>query len=58
MQVMLGVIIISRVIDATGAYTNALYIFAVIMLASTVVSFIVQQPKSRARATRTEEARA
>jgi len=55
---LLGPIIISRVVDATGAYTNALYIFAVILLASTVVAFIVRPPKGEARATQAEEARA
>ncbi len=42
---VLGPIIISRVVDATGAYTNALYIFAAIMLASTIVALIVRPPK-------------
>lgn len=47
---VLGPIVISRVVDATGVYTNALYIFAAIMLASTVVAFIVRPPKAAASA--------
>lgn len=45
---VLGPLVISRVVDATGSYTNALYIFAAIMLASTIVAFIVRPPKGEA----------
>ncbi len=45
---VLGPLLISRVVDATGSYTNALYIFAAIMLASTIVAFIVRPPKGEA----------
>jgi len=47
-----GPILISRVRDGTGEYTNALYIIAVLMLLSAIVPFIVRPP----RAERAEDA--
>lgn len=42
---VLGPIIISVIVDATGAYTVALYLFAVILLLSAIVPFIARPPK-------------
>ncbi len=43
---VLGPLLISRVVDATGAYSRALYILAALMLISTIVPLIVRPPKS------------
>ncbi|MDQ3910788.1 MAG: OFA family MFS transporter [Actinomycetota bacterium] len=43
---VLGPLLISRVVDATGAYTYALYILAGLMLVSTILPLIVRPPKS------------
>ena len=43
---VLGPLLISRVVDATGSYQNAFYILAVLMLVSSVVPFIVRPPKA------------
>ena len=41
-----GPILISRVRDTTGEYTNALYMIAALMLVSAIVPFIVRPPKA------------
>ncbi|HVF03113.1 MAG TPA: MFS transporter, partial [Rubrobacteraceae bacterium] len=43
---VLGPVLISRVVDATGAYANAMYILAVLMVVSTIVPLIVRPPKT------------
>ncbi len=43
---VLGPLLISYVLDTTESYTVALYILAGIMLASTIVAFIVRPPKA------------
>jgi OFA family oxalate/formate antiporter-like MFS transporter len=55
---VLGPILISRIIDTTGSYTNAFYIIAGILLVSSILPFIVRPPKRPAGAPQTEGARA
>ena len=43
---VLGPLLISRVVDATGGYENAFYILAGLMLVSSVIPFIVRPPKA------------
>ncbi len=43
---VLGPLLISYVVDATGAYTRALYILAGLMLVSTILPLIVRPPKA------------
>ena len=43
---VLGPLLISRVVDATGSYQNAFYILAALMLVSSVVPFIVRPPRA------------
>lgn len=45
-----GPILIARIREATGAYTNALYVIAGLMLVSAIVPFIVRPPVRRAGA--------
>jgi len=45
---VLGPLLISRIIDATGSYQNAFYIIAALMLASAVLPLIVRPPKQGA----------
>ena len=47
---MLGPLLISRVVDVTGAYANAMYILAGLMVVSTIVPLIVRPPKAPQRA--------
>lgn len=54
---VLGPILISRIIDTTGSYTNAFYIIAGIMLVSSALPFIIRPPKAEA-GVQAEEARA
>ena len=54
---VLGPILISRIIDTTGSYTNAFYIIAGIMLVSSILPFIIRPPKAEA-SVQAEEARA
>jgi MFS transporter, OFA family, oxalate/formate antiporter len=42
---VLGPIVISRIRDATGEYTNGLYAIAALMLVSAIVPFIVRPPR-------------
>ena len=42
---VLGPVLISRIRDATGEYTNALYVIAAIMLVSAILPFIVLPPR-------------
>jgi OFA family oxalate/formate antiporter-like MFS transporter len=55
---VLGPLLISRVIDATGSYQNAFYILAGLMLVSSVLPFIVRPPRRTESAPATEGARA
>ena len=43
---VLGPLLISRVVDATGSYQNAFYILAALMLVSSIIPFIVRPPKA------------
>ncbi len=43
---VLGPLLISRVVDATGAYANAMYILAGLMVVSTIVPLIIRPPKT------------
>ena len=43
---VLGPLLISRVVDATGGYQNAFYILAGLMLVSSIIPFIVRPPKA------------
>ncbi len=43
---VLGPLLISRVVDATGAYANAMYILAGLMVISTIVPLIIRPPKA------------
>ena len=43
---VLGPLLISRVVDATGSYGRAFYIIAAIMLVSTILPLIVRPPKT------------
>jgi len=45
---VLGPLMISRVVDATGSYQNAFYILAGLMLVSSIIPFIVRPPKQGA----------
>ena len=47
---VLGPLLISRVVDATGAYANAMYILAGLMVVSTIVPLIVRPPEAPQRA--------
>ena len=47
---VLGPLLISRVVDSTGEYTTALYILAGMLLASTILPFIVRPPAAAAPA--------
>ncbi len=47
---VLGPLLISRVVDATGSYAGAFYIIAGIMLVSSIIPFIVRPPKRGGRA--------
>jgi OFA family oxalate/formate antiporter-like MFS transporter len=42
---VLGPLLISRVVDATGAYANAMYILAGLMVISTIVPLIIRPPR-------------
>jgi OFA family oxalate/formate antiporter-like MFS transporter len=42
---VLGPLMISRVVDATGSYQNAFYILAGLMLVSSIIPFIVRPPR-------------
>ena len=55
---VLGPLLISRVVDATGGYQNAFYILAGLMLVSSILPFIVRPPKRAEGAPVTEGARA
>jgi OFA family oxalate/formate antiporter-like MFS transporter len=55
---VLGPLLISRVVDATGGYQNAFYILAGLMLVSSVLPFIVRPPRRTEGAPATEGARA
>jgi MFS transporter, OFA family, oxalate/formate antiporter len=55
---VLGPLLISRVVDATGSYQNAFYILAGLMLVSSVLPFIVRPPRRTESAPATEGARA
>ena len=55
---VLGPLLISRVVDATGGYQNAFYILAGLMLVSSVLPFIVRPPRRTESAPATEGARA
>ena len=55
---VLGPLLISRVVDATGGYQNAFYILAGLMLVSSILPFIVRPPKKAEGAAATEGARA
>ena len=55
---VLGPLLISRVVDATGGYQNAFYILAGLMLVSSILPFIVRPPKRAEGAAATEGARA
>lgn len=55
---VLGPLLISRVVDATGGYQNAFYILAGLMLVSSILPFIVRPPKMAEGAPATEGARA
>ena len=46
---VLGPLLISRVVDATGSYQNAFYILAGMMLVSSVLPFIVRPPRAPQR---------
>ena len=46
---VLGPLLISRVVDATGGYQNAFYILAGLMLVSSIIPFIVRPPKAPER---------
>jgi len=43
---VLGPLLISRVVDATGAYANAMYILAGLMVVSTIVPLIIRPPRT------------
>ncbi len=43
---VLGPLLISRVVDATGSYQNAFYILAGMMLVSSILPFIVRPPRA------------
>jgi OFA family oxalate/formate antiporter-like MFS transporter len=43
---VLGPVLISRIVDATGAYANAMYILAGLMVVSTIVPLIIRPPKT------------
>jgi len=53
---VLGPILISRIIDTTGSYTNAFYIIAGIMLVSAILPFIIRPPKAESPADTVQEA--
>ena len=55
---VLGPLLISRVVDATGGYQNAFYILAGLMLVSSILPFIVRPPKRAEGPPTTEGARA
>jgi OFA family oxalate/formate antiporter-like MFS transporter len=58
---VLGPLLISRVVDATGSYRNAFYILAGMMLVSSILPFIVRPPRAPQEAeagAQTGEARA
>lgn len=56
---VLGPLLISRVVDATGSYQNAFYILAGMMLVSSILPFIVRPPRAPQEAgAQTGEARA
>lgn len=43
---VLGPLLISRVVDATGEYTTALYILAVMLLVSSLIPLLIRPPRS------------
>ena len=49
---VLGPLLISSILDATGSYTLAFYIIAGIMVVSAVLAFIVQPPAGQKKASR------
>src|ERR687885_1325414 len=55
---VLGPLLISAVVDATGSYGRAFYIIAGIMLVSTILPLIVRPPKRGAEVSAPAEARA
>lgn len=55
---VLGPLLISRVVDATGSYGRAFYIIAGIMLVSSILPLIVRPPKREASAPAEAEAQA
>jgi OFA family oxalate/formate antiporter-like MFS transporter len=55
---VLGPLLISRVVDATGSYGRAFYIIAGLMLVSSIIPLIVRPPKREASAPAEAEARA
>jgi OFA family oxalate/formate antiporter-like MFS transporter len=50
-----GPLLIASIRESTGAYTNALYIFAGIMLVSAILPFIVRPPREQVAAERAAE---
>jgi MFS-type transporter involved in bile tolerance (Atg22 family) len=53
---IVGPTLIARIRESTGAYRNALYVIAVIMLVSAIVPFIVRPPLSQQEAAAEEAA--
>lgn len=53
---VLGPILISRIIDTTGSYTNAFYIIAGMLLVSSILPFIIRPPKAESHAATVQEA--
>jgi MFS-type transporter involved in bile tolerance (Atg22 family) len=53
---IVGPTLIARIRESTGAYRNALYVIAVIMLVSAIIPFIVRPPLSQQEAAAEEAA--